>query len=160
LTYRASRDGFSSKSFHYKCDGIPNTLTIIKSTKGNVFGGFTRSEWASGSRSVTGLQDTDENAFIFSLINKENKPFKAKFSKNNNQLATDSRASAGPTFGILYFSDIYVASYSNKNKQSYSDFGNAFSHPDYQPGSPKSKSILAGSFKFQTVDIEVFTKID
>jgi hypothetical protein len=30
LLYRATRDGFTSKAFHSKCDGKGNTITIIK----------------------------------------------------------------------------------------------------------------------------------
>lgn len=40
LIYRATEHGFSATKFHQKCDGISNTLTIIKTTVGNVFGGY------------------------------------------------------------------------------------------------------------------------
>ena len=30
LIYRGSRDGFESVNFHQKCDGIGNTLVVIK----------------------------------------------------------------------------------------------------------------------------------
>ena len=36
LIYRASRDGFEAASFHAKCDHKPTTLTVIKTTNGNV----------------------------------------------------------------------------------------------------------------------------
>ena len=39
LIYRASRDGFEGSQFHAKCDNKQNTLVIIKSENGNVFGG-------------------------------------------------------------------------------------------------------------------------
>ena len=42
LLYRATRDGFGAKDFHQKCDHFENTL---KSTSGNVFGGFTSMAW-------------------------------------------------------------------------------------------------------------------
>ena len=41
LKYRASRDGFKANDFHRKCDDIANSITVIKVTSGNVFGGFT-----------------------------------------------------------------------------------------------------------------------
>jgi hypothetical protein len=72
LKYRASRDGFKESDFHTKCDGIGNTLTVIKAKSGNIFGVFTEQEWNSNSEFIT-----DPNAFIFSLINKREKPFKA-----------------------------------------------------------------------------------
>ena len=30
LLYKASRDGFSSKTFHQKCDGVNETYTIVQ----------------------------------------------------------------------------------------------------------------------------------
>ena len=47
LKYRASRDGFRSIDFHSKCDGIANTLTVIKAKTSNIFGGFTEQKWNS-----------------------------------------------------------------------------------------------------------------
>jgi outer membrane murein-binding lipoprotein Lpp len=41
LLWRGSRDGFTAKEFHRRCDGRTNTLTLILDTDGNVFGGFT-----------------------------------------------------------------------------------------------------------------------
>ena len=41
LLYQATRDGFSAKAFHQKCDGYQNTLTIIKTNGNYVFGGYT-----------------------------------------------------------------------------------------------------------------------
>jgi hypothetical protein len=75
-------------SFHTKCDSKPNTLIIIKSTNGNVFGGYTEHSW-SGNRVVK----ADPNSFIFSSINKLNKPLKMKPSKNNGIYC---RSSHGP----------------------------------------------------------------
>ena len=37
LLYRESRDGFGAKMFHALCDGKLRTLTIVKSTNGNIF---------------------------------------------------------------------------------------------------------------------------
>ncbi len=46
LIYKATRDGFGSADFHSKCDSYQNSLVIIKSTKGNVFGGYTEQNWS------------------------------------------------------------------------------------------------------------------
>jgi hypothetical protein len=47
LLWRGSRDSFTADEFHLRCNGRPNTLTLIQDTKGNVFGDFTPVEWAS-----------------------------------------------------------------------------------------------------------------
>ena len=73
LIYRASRDGFEAFNFNAKCDNKPNTLVIIKSTNGNVFGGYTEQSCSSEV-----YYKDDRNSFIFSLINKLNKPIKIK----------------------------------------------------------------------------------
>jgi hypothetical protein len=49
LLWRGSRDGFKAKQFHHRCDGNPNTLTVILDTNGKIFGGFTPVEWDSRS---------------------------------------------------------------------------------------------------------------
>jgi hypothetical protein len=76
LKYRASKNGFKSTDFHSKCDGITKTLTVIKAKSENMFGGYTEREWHSYYLFVT-----DQKAFIFSLVNKEDKPFKALCSE-------------------------------------------------------------------------------
>jgi hypothetical protein len=53
---------------------------VIQSENGNVFGGFIEEEWSS-------LQIvTDPNAFIFSLINYDNKPFKVMWSNYGGEV--------------------------------------------------------------------------
>jgi hypothetical protein len=47
LLYRGSRDGFGCSDFHSKCDGHSNTVTVILTTKGFIFGGFTPIAWDS-----------------------------------------------------------------------------------------------------------------
>ena len=71
LKCRASRDEFKASDFHSHCDRIANTLTVIKAKSGNIFGGFTEQEWNSRGEFVA-----DPKAFIFSLVYKEEKPFK------------------------------------------------------------------------------------
>jgi hypothetical protein len=159
LKYRASRDGFIAKNFHSKCDEIPNTLTIIKSTNGNIFGGFAEKAWTSDTNVK------DPKSFIISLVNQENKPFKAMNTSSlheyddNEFYALHCHSSYGPSFGNDYYgTDISISSNSNANQSGSSNFGRTFKHPDYPAGSVKAKSILAGSHKFKTVEIEVFTK--
>lgn len=62
LLYRASRHGDRAKDFHLRCDSYRNTLTIIKTTKGFIFGGFTTKTWEG-----IDSDKKDENAFCFSL---------------------------------------------------------------------------------------------
>ena len=72
-------------------------------------------------------------------------------------------SSIGANFGFNRSDDsfdISIASNSNANKDSYSDFGCSFKHQNYPAKSEKARTILAGSHYFQTIEIEVFTKKD
>lgn len=92
LIYRASEDGDSAEIFHNKCDQIPYTLTVIKSTDGYKFGGFTEETWEG--------EDTtkkDDNAFCFSLT--KNKIYDV--INDENAIVCDP--SMGPTFGSPLF---------------------------------------------------------
>ena len=65
LLYRASRDGFSSDSFHEKCDNKAGTFTIIKTANGFIFGAFTEACWSEHF-------EKENNSFIFSYSNNYN----------------------------------------------------------------------------------------
>jgi len=148
LIYRASQDGFEAAKFHAKCDNKPNTLIIIKSTNGNVFGGYTEQTW-----NHNGGFKADPNSFIFSLINKLNKPIKMKCSQNHGIYCNSSY---GPTFGGGH--DLHIDDKSNTNTSSYSNLCHSYTHPDYAYGSNEAKSFLAGSYNFQVSEIEVYVK--
>ncbi len=107
--YRASRDGFSATNFRSKCNEIEKTLTVITSESGNVFGGYTDKAWTSGNAEYI----TDPNAFIFSLVNKEDKPFKVTCSDGANY-AIWFAFHCGPSFGS-YPCDLHIVGDSNTN---------------------------------------------
>ena len=39
----------NASSFHQKCNSIPNTISIIQTTKGYKFGGYTEQTWENNS---------------------------------------------------------------------------------------------------------------
>ncbi len=43
--YKASSNGFGASDFHKFCDNKGPTLTLIKTTAGHTFGGFTTISW-------------------------------------------------------------------------------------------------------------------
>ena len=147
--YSASINGFGASNFHSKCDNILGTLTIIKTLNNNVFGGFTNANWVN-----SGWQ-TDANSFIFSLINQYNYPIKLNIT--NPLKAVYAINGNGPTFGNGQ--DFYIADQSNSNTNSFSQLGNTYQLPfsNMTYGSTAAKSFLAGSYNFQTIEIEVFS---
>jgi hypothetical protein len=62
----------------------------------------------------------------------------------------------GPRFGQFNFHDISIASDSNANQKSWCNFGSSYKHADYPQGTEKTKAILAGSYTFKTLEIEIF----
>lgn len=150
LLYRASRDGFGAIDFHRKCDGYRNALVIIKSLNGNVFGGYTDEDWSGN-----GVFKNDPNAFIFSLINKEKQPLVLKCIEPQYAIW------CGPNNGPVFAGgpDINIADHSNMNIDSLSNLGYSYKHPEYMLGTTEAQSFLAGTPKFQTLNIEVYCKV-
>ena len=144
--YQGTREGFKACDFNSHCDNKQNTLTIIQSTNGNIFGGFTSIQWTS-----CGLWQFDKSAFIYSLVNMENRPLLFEHSSTNKKSIFSS-----PCYGPVFGSGIVISDSSNTNTISYSVLGNTYTHPEYPLGSKKARKILAGSRNFQVQEIEVF----
>lgn len=150
LVYRASEQGFRAVDFHSRCDRVSNTLTLVKSTNGNVFGGFTNKPWTNVNR-----YESDERAFIFSLISQNNsRPIKINVDQMRPSWAIYCGRNSGPTFGRGH--DLHISDNSNVKKESFSNLGYSFEHPDYWYNSVDAKRFLAGSFYFLVEEIEVF----
>ena len=60
--YRGSEDGFLAENFHNLCDGKGPTLTVVESSMGKKFGGYTLVPWSSEQ----GWKE-DLESFVFSL---------------------------------------------------------------------------------------------
>lgn len=148
LIYRASSDGFKASDFHSKCSKVKKTLTLIKATSSNIFGGYTDADWSGNG------WKSDTNAFLFSFINKDNTPFRMNCTKTDN--AIYSYPSFGPVFGLGV--DLFIGDKSNLNSKSYSNLGSSYSHPIYKYDSNEAKQFLAGTENFTVYDIEVYIK--
>ena len=136
LIYRASRDGDNSKCFHNMCDGKNNTLTIIKTSVGKRFGGFTQAEWSSEEGYIN-----DEKTFLFSFDDKEFYFIK----KEQTEYAIFCNRNYGPSFGKG--PDLYISS----NCRNNSSFTKQESF-DY-----KGKTdALVGKQKFSAIDYEIY----
>ena len=136
LLFRASRDGYRASNFHSKCDGKSNTVTLVETTTGRRFGGFTDAQWDQSSSYKTG-----SNGFIFSLDNNE-----IYYNKNsNNNIYCHS--SYGPTFGGG--NDFYICDSCNSSNSSYDNSGNSYETNGKQ-------YALASSYNFLVRDYEVF----
>jgi hypothetical protein len=142
LLYRGSRDGFRASNFHEKCDGHANTVTLITSTKGAIFGGFTSATWDSSNSWQT---DKSPASFLFRVGLP--KPFPMSSTSN----AIYCTSSAGPRFGGGV--DLRVRDNCNENTSSYANLGSSYQNSTDLP----SREALAGEYNFQVKEIEVFS---
>jgi hypothetical protein len=94
LLYRGTRDGFSAAVFR-RNGSFPNTVTLIKSNKNYVFGGFT-----SISLNRSNGWYTDPTAFIFSL--------RRNGTINNVQLRSGGTANDASAQYAIYISSSYL----------------------------------------------------
>ena len=129
LIYRASRGGFKSIAFHTKCCGAKNTLTLIKARSGYIFGGFTTNKWEGFSSYDNGIYRQDKFAFILSLVNRTNSPYKFNIKEDEYKQSVYDNGKLGPTFGRGH--DFSISSNSNLNDKSYSKLGCSYKVPSF-----------------------------
>jgi hypothetical protein len=147
LLWRGSRDGFRARDFHCRCDGHPNTLTVILDTHGNIFGGFTPVEWKSTS-GKNARADPSLKSFVFTLKNPHNVPtrrFALKAEKKDK--AIDCGSDWGP-----HFCDIAVSDNCNANTRSWTALDHSYTNDTGLHG----KTFFTGWYCFQVKEIEVF----
>jgi hypothetical protein len=146
LLFRASVDGFSCAKFHEKCNGKGPTMTIVKASNGNIFGGYTPISWHSN-----GGYSWDNRTFLFSLVNQSG-ILPTKFLNNGpnhgNTYSIHGNAGYGPTFGGGH--DLHICNNPNSTTSSYCGIGHSFSNPT------GISHILSGSYNFTVSDYEVF----
>ena len=95
LLYRGSRDVLSASEFHSNCDNKGCTLTIIETTAGKVFGGYSNTPWSS-----SGNYTAANKAFLFELSGSGiSSPCKMKLKGLSDQQAIYNHSSWGPIFG-------------------------------------------------------------
>ena len=63
LLYRGTRDGMNPSSFHQKCNSIPQTVSIVQTTKGYKFGGYAEKTWENHNKILI----KDDKSFVFSI---------------------------------------------------------------------------------------------
>ena len=101
---------FSGKLFHTQCDMYPNTVSVVKTKKGSIMGGFTTQTWEGEKEKY------DDKAFIFNLNDK------IKFNIRKGKPAIAPSFVNLPVFGkdLALTKDVYYSSfpssYSNEDE--------------------------------------------
>jgi len=95
LLYRASRDGWGASDFHRMCDGKGATVTVVKSSGGYIFGGYTDVTWGQ-----SGQCQSSTDSFLFSLKDHAGVgPVKMPIKRNMTETAVYHGSNYGPLFG-------------------------------------------------------------
>jgi hypothetical protein len=146
LLYRGSRDGFDAEAFHRRCDGHPNTVTLIASTNDCIFGGYTPLVWRSRNMSPP---DPSRDSFLFTIKNPYNLPAQI-FKQQRQDCAIRDYGRCGPCFGSGY--DLYVGENCQTTNGCWSKLGETYSNVTGILGN----RVLTGAEFFTVKDIEVF----
>lgn len=145
LAYRGSRDGFSPKDFHELCDGLTNTLTLVRTTNNFVFGGYTSVSWSSEYS-----YKSDPSAFLFSL-RRSGVSQAVRLNIRDSRYAIGCSPEFGPIFGGGF--DFMV----QNRVGSAGGLGFTYQLPrglTYM--SLQAQTYLAGTAQYQISDVEVY----
>eukprot|EP01133_Synstelium_polycarpum_P009761 gene9761-11398_t len=135
---------------HCLCDDQGATLTIVKSSNGNIFGGFASQPWNS-----KGAYYGDGNCWLYTLHN-SSIPEPTKYLPKWNYVQQQAKGpnyfqyghpSFGPSFGGGH--DLCIGDQCNTNTTSYSSFPHT-----YNDTHGKGKNTFAGSSHFTVSEIE------
>jgi len=146
LLYRASRDGWDASDFHRMCDGKGATVTVVKSSDGYIFGGYTDVAWRQGEE-----YESSAVSFLFSLKDHAGVgPVKMSIKSDKTASAILQGSNYGPTFGNDC--DLYVASNANTKSSSYCNVDCTYQ----RPSNIDDPYFLTGAYNFTASDYEVF----
>ena len=136
--YVASKDGDNPENFHSKCDGQSPTISIFKTTKGYIFGGYTDKSWDNNS-----VHLKSDISFLFSFNIMKIYP-----GKNGGEITCHS--SYGP-----WFYDALGASnknyLGNKITEQFDYNNNQFTWNDFE----KSYELTGGEKEYILKEVEV-----
>jgi hypothetical protein len=149
LLYRGSRDGFTPSDFHSRCENQSNTVTLIETTKGFIFGGFTPIPWDSSNNYKS---DSSQKSFIFTLKNAHNISPRT-FKLSNASYAIYCGSAYGPTFGNGH--DIRLYDHFTGSTQNWTNVGTGYVNDTGIDG----KQVLTGEYYFAVKEIEVLAII-
>ena len=136
-------NGSTSKSFHKYCDNQGPTLTLVKTTKNKIFGGFTPLDW-----DITGVDKIDENnqTFVFSI-----NLMKKYDLIDKNKSAICCNKEYGPSFGV---SDFFIESNMKSGETYANEITNFISNNNLELTDSEGNNEI-----FNVDNIEVFKVI-
>ena len=144
--YQGSRYGWKASDFHDKRDNKGAKITVIRSTDGFIFGGYSDKSWTFSR----GWRESYKS-FLFSLKSPQNTvgPTNMRIRKYECSYAMCHISSYIPTF--VGGNDLNIANDANNDNNSYSNIGCTY---DIPPG--QTKNFLVGSKYFKVSKMKAF----
>jgi len=150
--YSGKTDGMNGSSWHAKVDQYTGSLSVMKDTSGNIFGGYTSNSWA-GSYGYR----TDAQGFLFGLKNSRNKPLKLVSTSDSYTLSCNS--SNGPTWGSGHC--LHITSQFNTNSN-YCNYAASFrpstesASEGWTYDSSNGSTCMSSAYNFTLADMETY----
>ena len=143
LLYRGTRDGMNPSSFHQKCNGIPQTVSIVQTTKGYKFGGYAEKTWENNNG---GAWIKDDKSFVFSI----------DYMKIYNNIEGTQAILHNNNYGPSFSCCIYLRTDFSNNENYTCDKKSA---NQYFQGFNRDYELNDGEQNFSLAEIEVFRVI-
>ena len=138
--FKASSNGDNINAFQDSCMYVQNIMVLILSDEKKCFGGFTQADWDNNNR-----YKYDENAFLFSINNKEIYPILDRYKRMAINCYDDYYISV---FGNdIYICDCFFSNNGNITQEGYYDYSNSKIKGDYK---------LTGKKYFSVSELEVY----
>lgn len=138
--FKASSNGDNINAFQDSCLYIKNIMVLILSDEKKCFGGFTQSDFDNNNR-----YKYDENAFLFSITNKEIYPILNRYKKMAINCYDDWYISV---FGNdIYICDCFFSNNGNITQEGFYDYSNSKIKGDFK---------LTGKKYFSVSELEVY----
>ena len=138
--FKASSNGDNINAFQDSCLYIKNILVLILSDEKKCFGGFTQADFDNNNR-----YKYDENAFLFSINNKEIYPILNRYKKMAINCYDDWYISV---FGNdIYICDCFFSNNGNITQEGFYDYSNSKIKGDFK---------LTGKKYFSVSELEVY----
>ena len=143
LLYKGTKDGDSREAFHKKCDNQGPNISIIESTDGQIFGGYTSKSWIINNSNYT----PDPESFLFNINNKRKYPV----SNNRGLFKDDGNICDFGGDSSANFHELCI----HKNYFSYGgevDNGKGYNFTNYE--------LSGGKNSFKIKELEVYKVIE
>lgn len=151
LIYRASCDGWKTDDFHIRCNNTGPTVTLVRSSRGILCGGYTKVPWSSNYTWVS-----DPDARLFALTDE-----KIVYFPQNSSVALKHGSYYGPNFGYEMKLGGSYNDLMNRTYGGYSLINGTYNVTKSAQGNSRLTGDGSGSADgmFTATEIEVYTVI-